>query len=64
MPTDLFPYDPTTLRERCAELDDWRARLDSFGTLSRRSSPCSAAGWRTQAATDGSAGSTNRSSES
>lgn len=36
MPADLFPYDMATLRVPCAELDDWRERLDSFGTLSRR----------------------------
>ncbi len=32
----LFPYDPGAVRAECAELDDWRARLDRTGTLSRR----------------------------
>lgn len=33
---DLLPYDPAPLREPCAELDGWRARLDRTGPLSRR----------------------------
>lgn len=33
---DLLPYEPGPLREPCAELDGWRARLDRPGPLSRR----------------------------
>src|SRR3970282_1304032 len=32
----LLPYDPAPLRAPCAELDDWRARLDRAGALPRR----------------------------
>lgn len=32
----LLPYDPGAVRAECAELDDWRARLDRTGTLPRR----------------------------
>jgi len=32
----LVPYDPAPLRAPCAELDDWRARLDRAGALPRR----------------------------
>lgn len=32
----LLPYEPTPLRAPCAELDDWRARLDRAGALPRR----------------------------
>jgi len=32
----LLPYDPAPLRDSCAELDSWRARLDRSATLSRR----------------------------
>jgi Fic family protein len=32
----LLPYDATSLRAPCAELDDWRVRLDRAGSLPRR----------------------------
>jgi Fic family protein len=32
----LLPYDATPLRAPCAELDDWRVRLDRAGALPRR----------------------------
>lgn len=32
----LFPYDSAPLHAPCAELDDWRARLDRAGSLPRR----------------------------
>jgi len=32
----LLPFDPEPLRPACAELDDWRQRLDRTGPLPRR----------------------------
>lgn len=32
----LFPYDPEAVRAQCAELDDWRGRIDRAGALPRR----------------------------
>jgi Fic family protein len=36
LPSPLLPYQSDPLRDPCAELDDWRTRLDRSGTLSRR----------------------------
>jgi hypothetical protein len=32
---DLLPFDPHAVADLCRELDAWRARLDSKGTLLR-----------------------------